>query len=131
MPSRPPAKIGREGKPNGNYRKDLPLSAPKATRARSKTTKVAPVQDIVLYSSPVVRPTQPVALRIKSTHRYAVGEHVQMLSGGLHSNRPAGPCVVVRLLPFEGSELQYRVQSQGENCERIVSETNLVALAEV
>lgn len=106
------------------------MSVPKTKRARTKSAKAETVQADLPYSSPFTRPAQPLPLRPKMTHRYTVGENVQMLSGGLHSNRPAGPCVVVRLLPFEGGELQYRVQSKGETCERIVSETNLISLAE-
>ena len=106
------------------------MTATKTKRVRSKAAKSEDMQADLPYSSPVARSTQPLPVKPKSTHRYAVGEQVQMLSGGLHSNRPAGPCVVVRLLPFEGGELQYRVQSKGENCERIVSETNLIGLTQ-
>ena len=61
-------------------------------------------------------------------HRYAIGERVKMLNGGRHPGSAAGTCTVVRHLPYERDELQYRVRAETETCERIVTESFLERL---
>ncbi len=59
------------------------------------------------------------------THKYQIGQILDMLPNRGSSSRHAGQCEVLRLLPFEGSVVQYRVQSVAETCQRIVSESDL------
>lgn len=59
------------------------------------------------------------------THKYKVGQILDLLPHRGSSSRQAGRCEVLRLLPYEGSVLQYRVQSVAETCQRIVSENDL------
>lgn len=58
-------------------------------------------------------------------HRYSVGQVLDVLPVRGSSSRRAGQCTVLRLLPFEGAALQYRVQSVTESHQRIVSEGDL------
>ena len=61
--------------------------------------------------------------RIMSEHRYKVGSRVG-LSRQMSTARP-GEYKVVRLLPPEGNDFQYRVRNKAENVERVVKEYQL------
>ena len=106
-----------------NQRK--PLAAPEPGSLGSFVTvsagKISPTRLIDIAAAR--RPTP------KHTYRFAVGQEVQMLSGARASDRSSGTCIVVRQLPFEGRELQYRVKSSAETYDRIVAESFLEALA--
>lgn len=59
------------------------------------------------------------------THKYTIGQTLDLLPNRGSSSRRAGACKIVALLPYEGHAIQYRVQSTVENYQRIVSETDL------
>ncbi|GGF15981.1 hypothetical protein GCM10011321_04850 [Youhaiella tibetensis] len=59
------------------------------------------------------------------SHRYAVGQMLDLRSAPRHSNRPTGPCEVVACLPHEKGPVLYRVKSWGESNERVVEEVDL------
>jgi hypothetical protein len=62
-------------------------------------------------------------------HKYKIGQVLDLLPNRGASNRKAGECKIVALLPYEGQVIQYRVQSTNETHQRIVSETDLQLLA--
>lgn len=59
------------------------------------------------------------------SHRYKVGQMLDLRSAPRHSNRPSGPCEVVSCLPHEKGPVLYRVKSWGESNERVVEEIDL------
>ena len=59
------------------------------------------------------------------THKYKIGQTLDLLPNRGSSSRRAGACKIVALLPYEGHAVQYRVQSTVESHQRIVSETDL------
>lgn len=59
------------------------------------------------------------------SHRYKVGEMLDLRSAPRHSNRPSGPCEVLNCLPHDKGPVLYRVKSLGENNERVVEEADL------
>ncbi len=59
------------------------------------------------------------------THKYSVGQMVDLLSAQGASKRPAGSCQILALLPKERGPLQYRVQSSREAIQRVVNEDDL------
>lgn len=59
------------------------------------------------------------------THRYKVGQLLELRSAPRHSNRPSGTCEVISCLPHETGPLLYRVKSWGESNERVVEEGDL------
>ena len=61
-------------------------------------------------------------------HKYRVGQELHILPNYGGSTRRAGTCKVIKLLPFEGRTLQYRVQSPHESMQRIVAESDLRVL---
>jgi len=70
------------------------------------------------------RPPRPVLAQ--PAHRFHVGERLRMGNGGYSVARAAAFCKVVSLLPYEGQGmLLYRVRSDAEAFERVVSEADL------
>ncbi|MBB4051436.1 hypothetical protein GGR20_001072 [Devosia subaequoris] len=59
------------------------------------------------------------------SHRYKVGQMLELRSAPRHSNRPAGPCEVMSCLPHDKGPVLYRVKSWGESNERVVEEIDL------
>ena len=58
-------------------------------------------------------------------HKYKIGEMLDLLPNRGSSSRRAGECEIVALLPYEGHQVQYKVQAKAETHLRIVSETDL------
>ena len=72
-------------------------------------------------------PVQPVAtpelpLRL---HKYQVGETVYYTSPTFGRAAATGSYIVVKLLPSEGDDYQYRIKSSGEAFERVAKESQL------
>ncbi|HEX2215170.1 MAG TPA: hypothetical protein VHG27_00520 [Xanthobacteraceae bacterium] len=59
------------------------------------------------------------------THKYAVGQTVYYTSGLIGRANGSGSYRVVRLLPPEGDDFQYRIKSVGEAYERVAKESQL------
>ena len=72
-------------------------------------------------------PVQPVAAQdIKiMTHKYRVGETVYFTSPTFGRAGASGSYTVVKLLPSEGDDYQYRIKSSGEAFERVAKESQL------
>ena len=62
-----------------------------------------------------------------SEHKFSVGEFVT-LSPGPGSSAATGTYEVMRQLPAEGDENQYRVKNMRENHERVAKESQLHAV---
>jgi hypothetical protein len=60
------------------------------------------------------------------SHMYRVGDRLRMNGGGQSLQRVSSTCRVLSLLPYEGhGALLYRVRSEAESFERIVSEADI------
>lgn len=58
-------------------------------------------------------------------HKYKVGETVHFTSNVMRRFGAKGTFLVVKLLPPEGAELQYRIKSPTEPYERVAKESQL------
>ncbi len=58
-------------------------------------------------------------------HRYKVGESVHYTSNVMRRFGATGNFRIVKLLPSEGDELQYRIKSATEPHERVAKESQL------
>ncbi len=74
--------------------------------------------------SPPVQPLEAHEITIK-THRYQVGETVYYTSPTFGRAAATGSYTVVKLLPSEGDDYQYRIKSSGEAFERVAKESQL------
>jgi hypothetical protein len=60
-------------------------------------------------------------------HKYGVGETVVFRPMRMSFGPPSVACTVVRHLPSDGTDLQYRVKAIAEGQERVVRESELKA----
>ncbi len=58
-------------------------------------------------------------------HKFAVGETVEFLPGRNDLHVPPGSYTVVRQLPVDGNDWQYRVKNARDGHERIMRESQL------
>jgi hypothetical protein len=58
-------------------------------------------------------------------HKYKVGQFVRIVAGRFHAAPPPGRYEIVRTLPPDNTENQYRVRSTEDNHERVVRESEL------
>jgi hypothetical protein len=85
-------------------------SAKKAPRERpvAATTAPAPVREMALRS-----------------HKFQVGQSVYFTSGTMGRPGASGSYRIVKQLPSEGDDYQYRIKSAGEAFERVAKESQL------
>jgi hypothetical protein len=91
-----------------------------------KTAARAPgaAKSIVRTFSPPVQPVVAPEIPVKM-HKYRVGETVYYTSPTFGRAAASGSYTVVKLLPSEGDDYQYRIKSSGEAFERVAKESQL------
>ena len=99
-----------------------PTSTSKVRAAASAVTMTA--TKMIRTQSPPVQPVaaQELPLRL---HKYHVGETVYYTSPTFGRAAATGTYTVVKLLPSEGDDHQYRIKSSGEAFERVAKESQL------
>jgi hypothetical protein len=96
-------------------------SKPKKPVAPIATPEPAP--EMLRAPSPPVQPAvSPEPVR---AHRYGVGEIVYYTSPSFGRTAASGNYTVVKLLPSDGDDYQYRIKSNGEAFERVAKESQL------
>lgn len=90
----------------------------RTARATGGATKMIRTQ------SPPVQPVAAPEIPIR-THKYHVGEIVYYTSPTFGRAAATGSYTVVKLLPSEGDDYQYRIKSSGEAFERVAKESQL------
>ena len=70
-------------------------------------------------------PVQPSAPESAHPHKYRVGETVYYTSPSFGRAAASGSYTVVKLLPSDGDDYQYRIKSSGEAFERVAKESQL------
>jgi hypothetical protein len=58
-------------------------------------------------------------------HGFSVGQSVELYPGKYDGNIPQGSYTVLRLLPNDGTDREYRVRHQRDGHERVVRESQL------
>ncbi len=84
-----------------------------ATATKMIRTPSPPVQPVAMHEMPV------------RLHKYQVGETVYYTSPTFGRAAASGSYIVVKLLPSEGDDYQYRIKSSGEAFERVAKESQL------
>jgi hypothetical protein len=62
---------------------------------------------------------------VLKSHRYTLGQTVRYIAGPFSRVNGNGTFKIVKLLPPEGDEHQYRIKSAGEAFERVAKESQL------
>ena len=102
----------------------------KATRPNAATAIRAPsiapksAAKIIRTPSPPVQPVVADDIKIMA-HKYQVGETVYFTSPTFGRAAATGSYTVLKLLPSEGDDYQYRIKSSGEAFERVAKESQL------
>lgn len=98
--------------------------ASKAAAAAAAVAKPVAMPDkIVRTVSPPVQPAAPEI--VLKSHKYQVGEAVYFTSPTFGRAAASGSYTVVKLLPSESDDYQYRIKSSGEAFERVAKESQL------
>ena len=72
-----------------------------------------------------MQPAASVSEIILKSHKYQIGETVYYTSPSFGRAAASGSYIVVKLLPSEGDDYQYRIKSAGEAFERVAKESQL------
>jgi hypothetical protein len=64
-----------------------------------------------------------------TNHKFRVGEIVEFKPGRMGFPAASRECTIVRLLPIEGGNFQYRIKCVTEAFERVVPEAQLAERA--
>jgi hypothetical protein len=105
--------VGKTGKTTA--RAATAVRTPSAVRAPAKMIRTVspPVQPMAAHDLPI------------QAHKYQVGEIVYYTSPTFGRAAATGSYTVVKLLPSEGDDYQYRIKSSGEAFERVAKESQL------
>jgi hypothetical protein len=125
-------------------RRRVAKPARRAARAKSAPIKVIAAKSIAVkvvetVSGPAVAaimaeasimrtlspPMQPGTPESVHAHKYRVGETVYYTSPSFGRAAASGSYTVVKLLPSDGDDYQYRIKSSGEAFERVAKESQL------
>jgi hypothetical protein len=100
-----------------------PAPAPKPKKPVAPIAAPEAASEIIRTASPPVQPAAPpVPLH---AHKYTVGEMVYYTSPSFGRAAASGNYTVVKLLPSDGDDNQYRIKSNGEAFERVAKESQL------
>jgi hypothetical protein len=137
-PTKAPAKSARgTKKASKSARQPVGKSTSKAVAAKSaaktqSARKTAPVAaPVAPQPEPILRtaspPMQPIVVPDvpMRAHKYGVGETVYYTSPSFGRAAASGSYTVVKLLPSDGEDYQYRIKSSGEAFERVAKESQL------
>ena len=116
------AKSARATAKKGSKSARLPIG--KVTRAARGGAASIKSGKMIRTPSPPVQPiaTPEIPVRL---HKYQVGEMVYYTSPTFGRAAATGSYTVVKLLPSEGDDYQYRIKSSGEAFERVAKESQL------
>ena len=90
-----------------------------SARTGKKSDKI--IQTVSPPTQPMV-PAQPILVR---SHKYRIGEIVYYTSPSFGRAAATGSYTVVKLLPSEGDDYQYRIKNTEEAFERVAKESQL------
>ena len=89
----------------------------------ASSKEAAPAPKMIRTYSPPVQPAAPELPIVR--HKYTVGETVYFTSPNFGRAAASGTYTVIKLLPSESDDYQYRIKSSGEAFERVAKESQL------
>ena len=104
--------------------KSARVSVGKAGKTAARAPSAVKPSKIIRTLSPPVQPIVAPGIPVKA-HKYQVGETVYYTSPTFGRAAATGSYTVVKLLPSEGDDYQYRIKSSGEAFERVAKESQL------
>jgi hypothetical protein len=95
-----------------------------AARAPSAVKPANNAGKMIRTASPPMQPMVASEIPVRA-HKYRVGESVYYTSPTFGRAAATGNYTVMKLLPSEGDDYQYRIKSSGEAFERVAKESQL------
>jgi hypothetical protein len=97
----------------------------KPVRAMKSVQSPTPIENPIHVST--VPAAKPIAMPGPAlrTHKFRVGEAVLYTSSPITRPGASGTYKVVKLLPSDGDDYQYRIKNSGEAFERVAKESQL------
>jgi len=107
-------------------RKAQPRKAELRKSAARKPQPRKPEQNgaVRMVAATVIETTAMISVPLR-THKFRVGQTVFYTSSPITRPGAAGSYQVVRLLPSDGEDYQYRIKNPGEAFERVAKESQL------
>jgi hypothetical protein len=103
-------------------------AARKSAAAREPARKHDPISAVKITAVEVAAVTVAQVTALSTTlrtHRFQVGQTVFYTSSPISRPGASGTYKVVRLLPSDGDDYQYRIKNPGEAFERVAKESQL------
>jgi hypothetical protein len=121
-----------------SVKKTRPAKTSRDTAVRKASARKAPIRKIAARQ-PIRKPAETSVVSIATvtvaqvvartqflrTHKYRVGQTVLYTSSPISRPGASGSYQVVRLLPSDGDDYQYRIKNPGEAFERVAKESQL------
>jgi hypothetical protein len=103
--------------------------AAKTIRSAQSVHPPTPSQNQIHVAAVPTPMAKPIAMPGPSlrTHKFRVGETVLFTSSPITRPGASGTYKVVKLLPSDGDDYQYRIKNSGEAFERVAKESQLEA----
>ncbi len=127
-----------------SVKKKRPVKASRSTAVRKSPARAVAARKTAATRQSVRKPEALSAVRVTAvematvtvaqvtalssslrTHRYRVGQTVFYTSSPISRPGASGSYKVVRLLPSDGEDYQYRIKNPGEAFERVAKESQL------
>jgi hypothetical protein len=105
--------------------KSARVSVSKAGKTAARAPSADKSEKIIRTASPPVQPMAAAPEVPVRAHKYRIGEIVYYTSPSFGRAAATGSYTVVKLLPSEGDDYQYRIKSSGEAFERVAKESQL------
>jgi hypothetical protein len=122
--TRRPAKKSAKGDRVTAKKASKSARLPVGKTTRPTAAHPAKANKMIRTPSPPVQPVATLEIPVKS-HKYQIGETVYYTSPTFGRTAATGSYIVVKLLPSEGDDYQYRIKSSGEAFERVAKESQL------
>ena len=109
-------------------------AAAQASASRNSARKSAPISAIKVLSAKKIAAVETSTVTLAQvtalgtslrTHKFHVGQTVFYTSSPVSRPGATGSYKVVRLLPSDGDDYQYRIKNSGEAFERVAKESQL------
>jgi hypothetical protein len=93
--------------------------------SRRVSGQTEPAKAINIPTGSVAQQLSMPGPRLRAAHRFRVGQTVLYTSSPISRPGASGSYQVVKLLPSDGDDYQYRIKNSGEAFERVAKESQL------
>jgi len=99
--------------------------APTVRKVAPRRAAAKPEPKTTVQIAAIAVPQLPVRSPILRTHKFRVGQTVLYTSSPITRPGASGTYKVIKLLPSDGEDYQYRIKNPGEAFERVAKESQL------